>query len=369
MVHGTVLREPSIVATRLRAGGREVPLLAGPGALKHLLPTLRSQGFRGAVWVVADARADALHGAALREALPEARVLRVSGDEADKTLAQAARVWDWLLEHGAERRDALVAFGGGVVCDLAGFAAACYLRGVHLVNVPTTLLAQVDASVGGKTGVNHPRGKNLIGAFHQPLAVIADTTFLATLPPRHVAAGLAEVAKVAMVLDADLFARLERQPAGLLDLSAGELAPIIAQAIRLKADVVERDEREAGERLLLNYGHTIGHAIEAASGYGAVLHGEAVAVGMAAASLIGQRLGVLAAPDAQRQRALLWALRLPDRVPGLALDAVLSHLGSDKKRVGARQRWVLAGGVGQGTVREDVPAGLVREAVESVLSL
>lgn len=363
------LAQPALVAASLRAGGREVPLLAGSGALAHLRPALREQGFRGALWVVADARADDLHGRALREALPNARVLRVSGDEADKTLSRVAGVWDWLVECGAERRDAVVAFGGGVVCDLAGFAAACYLRGVGLVNVPTTLLAQVDASVGGKTGVNHPRGKNLIGAFHQPLAVIADTSFLVSLPPRQVAAGLAEVAKVGMVLDADLFARLERDAVSLLAVTASDLAPVIARAIRLKAEVVERDEREAGERLLLNYGHTLGHAIEAAAGYGAVLHGEVVAVGMAAASHIARRLGILSERDAERQRALLEALRLPDRLGGRLLEAVLRHLGTDKKRIGARQRWVLATQVGRGTVRDDVPEALVREAAEAVLSL
>src|SRR5579859_912268 len=198
-----------IVTLALRVGGREVPLLAGPGALDRLPLALAEAGFGGRLFVVADDYAIALHGARLATVLPDAPLLRISGLEADKTLENVARVWDWLVEGGAQRRDALLAFGGGVVCDMVGFAAACYLRGIGLVNAPTTLLAQVDAAVGGKTGVNHPRGKNLIGAFHQPLCVVADTDLLTTLTHRPFAAGMAEVIKMAMILDADLFSRLE----------------------------------------------------------------------------------------------------------------------------------------------------------------
>jgi 3-dehydroquinate synthase len=261
--------------------------------------------------------------------------------------------------------DALLAFGGGVVCDLVGFSAACYLRGVGLVNAPTTLLAQVDASVGGKTGINHPRGKNLIGAFYQPLCVVADTDMLATLSPRSFAAGMAEVAKMAMILDADLFGRLETVAPSLQPGDAQALGPIVARSIELKAQVVERDERESGERMLLNYGHTVGHALEAVAGYGKLLHGEAVAVGMQAAALIAQRLGVLDSTDADRQAHLLQALRLPLDWPAPAED-VLARLALDKKRAGARQRWVIAERVGNGRVRDDVPAELAREAVETV---
>jgi hypothetical protein len=200
------------VATRwLRAGGRQVPLLAGTDALSRLPGALTEAGFEGRLFVVGDARAVELHVGLLQAVLPAAPVLRISGDEADKTLQQVASVWDWLVAQGAQRRDALVAFGGGVVCDLVGFAAASYLRGIGLVNVPTTLLAQVDAAVGGKTGINHPRGKNLIGAFYQPLCVVADTGLLGSLPRRAFSNGMAEVVKMAMILDADLFERLEHQ--------------------------------------------------------------------------------------------------------------------------------------------------------------
>ncbi len=351
----------------LRAGQRGIPLLAGPGALERLRPTLEGAGFRGRLWVVADACAARLHPASLATLADSAPVLQVSGDEADKTLRQVERVWDWLIENGAERRDALVAFGGGVVCDLVGFAAACYLRGAGLVNVPTTLLAQVDASVGGKTGVDHARGKNLIGAFYQPMAVVADTTLLATLPPRAFANGMAEVAKMAMALDAELFAALESQAATLSPTSPEALTPVVTRAIELKAQVVERDERESGDRMLLNYGHTIGHALEAATGYSPLLHGEAVAVGMAGAAFIARRLGMLGESDAERQRTLLGALGLPENVAGVEVDAVLDRLRLDKKRSGSRQRWVLADGVGSARIRDDVPDVLVREAVQQVI--
>jgi 3-dehydroquinate synthase len=356
------------LATRmLRAGGRDVPLLAGPGALAQLPRTLADFGFEGRLFVIADSRALALHGESLTAVLPDAPTLSLSGAEEDKTLSAVAQVWDWLVEQGAQRRDALVAFGGGVVCDLVGFAAACYLRGVGLINVPTTLLAQVDASVGGKTGVNHSRGKNLIGAFYQPLGVVADTTLLGTLPSREFAAGMAEVAKMAMILDADLFAHLERSAPTLRASDADALAPIVARSIELKADIVERDERESGDRMLLNYGHTVGHALEACTGYGTLLHGEAVAVGMQAAALIAQRMDMLDLHDVERQRDLLQTLGLPLRWAAPA-EEVLSRLALDKKRAGSRQRWVLAERVGTGRVRDDIPANVAREAVSSVTS-
>ena len=355
----------TLASRSLRAGGREVPLLAGPGALAELPRSLASSGFEGRLFVVGDAIALDHHGANLTTVLPEVPLLSLSGREEDKTLATVSRVWDWLVDQGAQRRDALVAFGGGVVCDLVGFAAACYLRGIGLVNVPTTLLAQVDAAVGGKTGVNHVRGKNLIGAFYQPLCVVADTALLATLSPRAFAAGMAEVAKMAMILDAELFERLERRAASLDATGADALTAFVARSIELKADIVERDERESGERMLLNYGHTVGHALEAGAGYGTLLHGEAVAVGMQAAAHIAERLGMLEADEARRQTELLRTLGLPLRWQA-SVDDVLGRLNVDKKRAGSRQRWVLAERIGAGRVRDDVPTDVVVEAVSSV---
>jgi 3-dehydroquinate synthase len=356
-----------IATTTLRAGGRDVPLLAGPGALAEVPRALAELGFEGRVFVVADEYALRLHQAALNQVMAEAPTLCISGDEDAKTLDAVSRVWDWLVAQGAQRRDALLAFGGGVVCDLVGFAAACYLRGIGLINVPTTLLAQVDASVGGKTGVNHPRGKNLIGAFYQPLCVVADTALLSTLSKRSFAAGMAEAAKMAMILDADLFDRLERLAPTLGANDAEALTPIVARSIELKADIVERDERESGDRMLLNYGHTVGHALEAGTGYGTLLHGEAVAVGMQAAALIAERLGMLDASSARRQADLLQGLGLPLHWTAPA-DEIVARLSLDKKRAGNRQRWVLPDAVGSGRVRDDVPPELAREAIAAVTS-
>ncbi|MBV9579641.1 MAG: 3-dehydroquinate synthase [Chloroflexi bacterium] len=342
-----------------------MPLLAGPGALAELPRALESAGFDGRLFVIADSYALDLHRAAIQDVLSTAPVLSISGREEDKTLDNVSHVWDWLIDNGAQRRDALLAFGGGVVCDLVGFAAASYLRGVGLVNVPTTLLAQVDASVGGKTGVNHARGKNLIGAFYQPLCVVADTGLLATLSPRAFAAGMAEVAKIGMILDVDLFERLERVAPDLSAQDAEALAPLVARSIELKAEIVERDERESGDRMLLNYGHTVGHALEASAGYGTLLHGEAVSVGMQAAATIARRMGMLGPDAVQRQTALLEALRLPLEWPATP-DEIIGRLSLDKKRAGSRQRWVLADRIGAGRVRDDVPAEIVLEAVSSI---
>ncbi|HEX8968876.1 MAG TPA: 3-dehydroquinate synthase [Chloroflexota bacterium] len=355
----------TLATTWLRAGGRRVPLLAGPGAIAQLPRALNEAGFDGRLFVVADERALALHAERLTEVLPAAPVLSISGDEAAKTLSVVSGVWDWLVEQRAQRRDALVAFGGGVVCDLAGFAAACYLRGIGLVNAPTTLLAQVDASVGGKTGVNHAQGKNLIGAFYQPLCVVADTSLLGTLAPRAFAAGMAEVAKIGMILDADLFGRLERVAPTLEAGDAETLTPLVARSIQLKAEIVERDERESGDRMLLNYGHTVGHALEAGAGYGTLLHGEAVAIGMQAAADIARRLHRLDEGEVARQTNLLRALRLPLRW-NVPVGDVLARLMLDKKRAGSRQRWVLADRVGAGRVSDDVPTEIAREAIASV---
>jgi 3-dehydroquinate synthase len=355
----------SVVTRWLRAGGRDVPLLTGTGALGHLAEALAQTAFEGRLFVVADAQAMALHGDRLRGLLAEAPLLCISGAETDKTLEQLSRVWDWLVEQGVQRRDALVAFGGGVVCDLVGFAAASYLRGIGLVNAPTTLLAQVDAAVGGKTGVNHPRGKNLIGAFYQPLCVVADTSLLRTLSARAFAGGMAEVVKMGMILDADLFQKLESLTPTLAADASEELAPIVARSIELKADIVEGDERELGNRMLLNYGHTVGHALEASAGYGTLLHGEAVAVGMQAAAHISLQLGMLQKDDAERQAALLSQLALPLRW-AIPAEEVLGRLSLDKKRAGSRQRWILAEGIGTARIRDDVPLDVARAAVEAV---
>jgi 3-dehydroquinate synthase len=254
-------------------------------------------------------------------------------------------------------RDAcVVALGGGVVGDMAGFAAACYQRGVDYVQVPTTLLAQVDSSVGGKTGVNHPGGKNLIGAFHQPRAVVSDTASLQTLHPRELRAGLAEVIKYGLIADPWFLGWIESNLEALLRLESTALAHAIRRSCEIKAEIVAEDEREHGRRALLNLGHTFGHAIETATGYGEWLHGEAVGVGMLMAADLSSRLGWLDAADVERVRALLVRAGLPTQAPPIGAGRAFELMGMDKKVLAGRIRLVLMRRIGEGVVEGDYPA-------------
>src|SRR5262249_47554257 len=257
----------------------------------------------------------------------------------------------------AERSEAIVALGGGVLGDLAGFAAATYLRGLPLIHVPTSLLAQVDASIGGKTGINLPRGKNLIGAFYPPRLVLIDPAALRTLPARQRTEGWAEVIKHGVALDAEYFNLVEREADALLQLQPAALTAAIAGSVTIKAAVVEGDEREqeGGRRHLLNYGHTLGHAIEAVSGYGAWLHGEAVAIGMVAAARLGWRLGITPDEVVTRQEKLLKRFGLPVRADELSVSALVRAALWDKKVRGGRVRWVLPTAIGASTLIADVP--------------
>lgn len=263
--------------------------------------------------------------------------------EATKSFASAQALWDRLVAMKADRHACVVAVGGGVIGDLAGFVAATYARGLPLLMVPTTLLAQVDSSVGGKVGINHPGAKNIIGAFHQPIGVWIDTMSLATLPDRELRCGLAEVIKYGVILDADFFAEIESEADAILASEPSILRRIIARSCRLKADVVARDEREeTGLRAVLNFGHTVGHAIEAVAGYGgAFQHGEAVAVGMVVESRIAEGMGWIGPDVTERLIAILDRFGLPTEAPGLDPDALIEAMGRDKKNRGGRIRFVL----------------------------
>jgi len=275
----------------------------------------------------------------------------VSAGEVSKSQQQLSAIYDWLLEHHAERREAIVALGGGMIGDLAGYAAATYLRGVPLVQVPTSLLAQVDAAVGGKTGINHPRGKNLIGAFYHPRLVLADPATLLTLPARERIEGWAEVVKYGIILDATLFDRLEEYAASLRDFShppAQLLCQIIARCIALKAVVIEEDEREQARRAILNYGHTVAHALENLAGYGSLLHGEAVSLGMVAAATIAQQAGMCQLAMVTRQNALLQALGLPVSYEGpVQAHDILTAIQLDKKVANKQVNWVMPRQIGR----------------------
>lgn len=285
--------------------------------------------------------------------------------EPTKNLDHAADLYDQLVSLRADRHALIVAIGGGVVGDLAGFVAATYARGVPLLMVPTTLLAQVDSSVGGKVGVNLPRAKNIVGAFHQPIGVWVDTEVLKSLPPRELRCGLAEVVKYGIILDAEFFEYLERHADALLELAPEPTRHIVATSCRLKADVVTRDEREeSGLRAVLNFGHTIGHAVEAVAGYdGDFRHGEAVAVGMVVECRIAERLGWVDPSVTARVEALLRRLGLPTAPPAVNADALLAAMSSDKKNRGGRVRFVLPRRIGHVELTDAADADLIREAL------
>jgi len=279
--------------------------------------------------------------------------------EAFKTVATMQSILDRLVESRANRDIAVIALGGGVVGDIAGFAAACYMRGVDFIQVPTTLLAQVDSSVGGKTGVNHAQGKNLIGAFHQPQVVLIDTNTLDTLPDRELTAGLAEVIKYGAICDAEFFAWLEANMAALLARDPDTLGHAIRRSCELKAEVVAEDEREAGRRAILNFGHTFGHAIEHCQGYGKWLHGEAVATGM----IMAARLSGLPGDDIDRLTALVAAAGLPTEPPAVAADNWLDAMGMDKKVQGKKLRFVLLDAIGKSRVSSEYDGSRLNEII------
>lgn len=365
---GDEARELTDVAATVSTPGGNYPVVVAEGALARLGSVCRSVGLDGRAFIVTDGavgpRFAADAASALSSAGYEARAITVPAGEAYKTLATVQLVYDRLIDARAERSDFVVCVGGGVITDLGGFAAATYLRGVDFVHVPTSLLAMVDAAIGGKTGVDHPRAKNMIGAFAQPRAVVIDPLLLQTLPQRELRAGWAEVIKHALILDSALVDDLERAASRTESMMSSDL---ITRSVAIKAAVVSEDEREAGRRTLLNYGHTIGHAIEAVTGYSAWLHGEAVAVGMHAAGIISREMGLLAPADLDRQQALIDAFGLPCSAPGLPVDAILDATLLDKKVRGGSVRWVLLEGIGHAVVRQDVPSGLVRHAVETIL--
>lgn len=357
----------STVRVDVALGERSYPIWIGSGVLDDAGAWRMALRGRHAV-VVTDVHVAPLYLARVRDGLASLThdTIVLPAGETSKTLEHVTRIFETLAAIGASRDCAVIALGGGVIGDLAGFAAASWMRGVDFVQMPTTLLAMVDSSVGGKTGVNLAAGKNLVGAFHQPRAVFADTSTLKTLPAREYAAGLAEVVKYGAIGDAELFAWLEANVDALNARDTSTLAAAIAASCRYKAAVVARDERELGERALLNFGHTFGHAIEAADGYGHVLHGEAVAIGMLLAAELSARIGRAAPHDAARLAALLARLNLPTALPRNAdPDALLARMRLDKKNVSGRLRLVLWRQLGQAEIVPDVDEAEVRAVLAS----
>lgn len=304
-------------------------------------------------------------GESLRALDFEVATESLPGGEGQKSLAAASQLYDRLAGLRADRRTLVVAVGGGVIGDLAGFVASTWNRGLPLLMVPTTLLAMVDSSVGGKVGINHPRGKNLIGSFHQPVGVWVDTTTLRTLPDREFRSGLAEVVKYGVILDPDFFAFLEGSAPVILRRESDAVGRIVARSCRLKADVVERDEREVtGVRAVLNYGHTFAHAFEAVGGYGAWLHGEAVSAGMVAASRLAEALGRVPGDVTRRQVDLLRSFGLPTTIPpAWPVEELLAAMRSDKKNQDGRLRFVLPSRLGAVDLVDGVPTDLVADVL------
>ncbi len=351
---------------RVALGERTYPIHVGSGLIGRpdlIQPHLA----RGQVAVITNTTVAPLYLDRLARPLSQAGVevipIVVPDGEAHKNWDTANRVFDSLLERRCGRDTTLLALGGGVVGDLAGFAAAVYQRGVPYIQIPTTLLAQVDSSVGGKTAINHPLGKNMIGAFHQPQLVLADMDTLVTLPARELRAGLAEVIKHGLISDPDFLTWLEANIERLLALDRESLARAVVRSVEIKAEIVARDERESGERALLNFGHTFGHAIETGLGYGEWLHGEAVAAGMSMAAELSWRLGCLSRADMERIRTLLQRAGLPVQPPGFEPARFLQLMSVDKKAKAGRLRFIVLERIGAARVRDDVPSAVLDQTL------
>lgn len=354
----------------VQLGPRSYDIVVTTGDLPGVGPFARSH-VRGPLAVIVTDDNIAVHAARISSALESAGLNTITvtlpPGEAQKSLTVAGTVFDRLVELHADRQTVIVAVGGGVIGDLAGFVAATFARGLPLLMVPTTLLAMVDSSIGGKVGVNHPRAKNMIGAFHQPRGVWIDTVTLATLPDREYRSGLAEVVKYSVIFDADFFADLEKNATLLRQRDAVTLRRVIARCCRLKANVVEKDEREeTGLRALLNLGHTFAHAFENAAGYGSWLHGEAVAAGMICASRLAEKRGLVPVEVTARQERLFSAFGLPTRPEPWPVDELIETMRSDKKACAGRLRFVLPRRLGEAAAFDDVPESWVRETLKEL---
>ena len=353
---------------RVELGRHTYEIFIAQGLLQTVASQLAAKVQTDRMVIIADERIAGLYGAALLEDLQQvgysASMIIVPEGEGSKSLAQCERLYRELILQRSTRESVILALGGGVTGDLAGFIAATYMRGIRFIQLPTTLLAQVDSSVGGKTGVNHELGKNLIGAFYQPAAVYIDPAVLVTLDRRECLSGMGEVVKYAMIADPRLFVRLEEQLENLLTLqSMPLLEEVIANCCAIKARLVSEDERETGRRALLNFGHTVGHAFEAAADFSHLRHGEAILRGMAAALFLSHETGLLPAAEMRRGLALLARLQPPPLPPGVGVDAVRPYLAQDKKRRANGQLWVLLTGIGTAETTFQVPDLLIPQAI------
>lgn len=365
------LEDPNLAAEVTHSNG-SYPAFVGWGLMDDLGDRCLRLGLKGPVYIITDERVSKPYARQAQLSFQRARIpahiFVVPPGEPSKSLEMAAAIYRWLAERRAERGHAVAAVGGGVVGDLAGFVAATFLRGMPFIQVPTSMAAMVDASIGGKVAVNLSEGKNLVGAFHQPRMVLADVSALSTLSKRELAEGWVEAIKHGIILDAGLFGTFEAHPDKLMNLDKDISTEVIKRSVAIKAQVASQDEWETtGHRTLLNYGHTIGHAIEAAAGYGRYLHGEAVAVGMTGAAQISQSLGLISDEVVQRQSSLLKRFGLPTYTSDADPEEVLKAMSLDKKTEDGSIKWVLLEQLGKAVVRKDVPSELVYETVHNLV--
>ena len=353
---------------RVELGDNSYPIVVGAGLLNRVGKLLTPHIKSNKVLIVSDAFVKSQYMPVIQHSLTGAgldvHTMEVPVGEESKSIAQFSRIQDSLVAHQLDRSSTLIALGGGVIGDLGGFAAAVYMRGISYVQIPTTLQAQVDASVGGKTAINHPKGKNLIGAFHQPKLVLIDVDTLKTLPQRDIRSGLIEVIKMGVIRDEPLFEMVEANLEAILNLETTTLIEMIASACLNKAEVVAKDEKESRLRMVLNYGHTFGHALEAVTHYNRYRHGEAVAIGMNCAAQLAVNLGMFSETDFQRQRTLLNCAKLPLTFPhNLTPEAICDAMYLDKKTLGGRLRLILPTRIGEVVIRNDVDDQHVLEAI------
>ncbi len=372
----SLLRERAAAASELAAtvhsSSGPCPVYVGPGLLERLGELCRAAGLTTTAYLFSDPAVSGRHGRRAQLSLERAGIavhtLTLPQGETTKGLDTLSECYGWLADRRAERGHFIVALGGGVIGDLAGFVAATFNRGMPVVQAPTSLAAMVDAAIGGKTAINLPQGKNLVGAFHQPRLVVADIDTLATLPARELTSGWAEAIKHGLILDSALLETFEERADEIARLEQPVTTEVVRRSVAIKARVVTQDERETlGLRMMLNYGHTVGHALEAATEYGRLLHGEAVAIGMTAAARISQAMGLLDGAAVERQDRLLARFGLPTHFPEADRDAVRRAMLTDKKTTDGSVRWVLLEGVGQAVVRRDVPREIVDAALDDIL--
>jgi 3-dehydroquinate synthase len=369
---GTLHVVPDNSATTVRTNGGEYPVIVGWEILPQAGEYLRQAGLKTHAYIISDDAVSHHHSDALQHALTGANIASdlycLPPGEASKSLNTVSHVYDWLISLKAQRGQPILALGGGMVTDLAGFVAATYARGVPVVHIPTSVLGMVDAAIGGKVGVNHPRAKNMIGAFYQPRLVIADVATLRTLPPREYFSGWAEVIKHAFIADETLVSFLEGNANAIIKLDPDATTEAIRRSVAIKARIVSQDEREeTGLRMTLNYGHTLAHALESATAYGRFLHGEAVAIGMMLAANISTRIGALEEDVVDRQRRLLERFKLPIHCNAIGREALEAAMSLDKKVRGKSIQWVTLESIGRPVIRDDIPAEVVEQCLSEIV--